>query len=233
LRLRLLFSLAILASLAVSSLSTPSPASALSCGPCPAMTLDALNLRDGPSLHANVLLVIPAGAEVAYDATVPAENGYLAVSYGGVDGYAHQLYLRLFPAHASPTDWLNLRSDPNLGAEVLMVMPPGSNVEVLGVGENGYYSVRYEQRLIGFAHSDYLEFDRTAGFLVGDNVIVNTDALNLRSRASLSGSVRAVLFSGEELTVEDGPVEADGFTWYEVDGAQGTGWVAGEYLLRD
>jgi uncharacterized protein YgiM (DUF1202 family) len=196
------------------------------------MTLDALNLRDGPSLNANVLLVIPAGAEVAYDATTPAENGYLAVTYGGVDGYAHRLYLRLFPAFASPTDWLNLRSDPNLGAEVLMVMPPGSNVDVLGVADNGYYSVRYEQRLIGFAHSDYLEFDRPAGFSAGDDVIVNTDALNLRSRAGLNGSVRAVLFSGEELTITDGHVEADGFTWYEVDGAQGSGWVAGEYLIR-
>src|SRR5688572_11816104 len=96
--LRFLLALVVIGGLALASFSAPAPTSALSCGPCPAMTLDYLNLRDGPSLNANVLLVMPPRAEISYDASIPAENGYLAVSYGGVDGYAHQLYLRLFPA---------------------------------------------------------------------------------------------------------------------------------------
>jgi uncharacterized protein YraI len=196
------------------------------------MTLAALNLRDGPSLNANVLLVMPAGADLEHDPSVPAENGYVAVSYDGVDGYAHRLYLLLFPASATPTDWLNLRSGPSLNSDVIMVMEPGSEVQVRGSSGNGYFSVAYEQRVVGYAHGDYLDFQSTGSFSAGDDVVVNTDALNLRSRASLSGSVRAVLLTGEELTIEDGPVEADGFTWYEVDGARGSGWVAGEYLIR-
>ena len=230
--LRFLLALVVIGGLALASFSAPAPTSALSCGPCPAMTLDYLNLRDGPSLNANVLLVMPPGAEISYDASIPAENGYLAVSYGGVDGYAHQLYLRLFPAHATPTAWLNLRSDPSLSAEVIDVMPPGSDVEVLGVADNGYFSVRYELRLIGFAHSDYLDFENTVGFSAGDDVVVNTNALNLRAGAGLDERVLVVLFSGDELVIEGGPVEAAGYTWYEVDGASGSGWVAGEFLLR-
>src|SRR3712207_5829879 len=46
----------------VAGLSAPQPASALSCGPCPATTTDRLNLREAPSLSADVRLVMPAGA---------------------------------------------------------------------------------------------------------------------------------------------------------------------------
>ncbi len=230
--LRILLAFAIIGGLAVSQLSAPAPASALSCGPCPAVTTDALNLRDGPSLSADVLLVMPAGADLEYGPSVPAQNGYVAVSYGGVDGFAHRLYLLLFPASASPTDWLNLRSGPSLSSSVIMVMEPGSLVQVRGSADNGYFSVAYEQRVVGYAHGDYLDFESTGQFSVGDEVVVNTDALNLRSGAGLDERVLAVLFSGEELTISSGPVEAAGFTWYEVDGAEGAGWVAGEYLLR-
>jgi uncharacterized protein YraI len=40
-----------------------------------------------------------------------------------------------------------------------------------------------------------------------------------------------VLVGGEEGTVLDGPVEADGYNWFQVETAAGTGWVAGEYLV--
>ena len=230
---RLLVSLAILAGLAVAGLSAPAPASALSCGPCPAMTTDALNLRDGPSLNANVLLVIPAGADLEYDPSGRAGNGYVSVTYNGVDGYAHRLYLLLFPASATPTDWLNLRSGPSLDSGVIMVMEPGSMVQVRGAAANGYFSVAYEQRVVGYAHGDYLNFQSTGGFVDGDAVTVNTNALNMRDRAGVAGDVFAVLAEGEDLVVTGGPVDRDGYQWYRVRAnAHGSGWVAGEYLIR-
>ena len=127
---RLLTLFALLAAVFTAALSTTAPARALSCGPCPAVTTSALNLRAAPNVNAEVLLVIPNGAEVEYDNSVPRQDGYLAVSYNGVNGYAHSLYLLLFPATASTSDWLNLRSGPSTTSSVIQVMPPGSLVQV-------------------------------------------------------------------------------------------------------
>lgn len=230
-RHRILMSMALLAALLFAGLTTHKPASALSCGPCPATTTDYLNLRAAPNLNAEVLLVIPAGAEVAYDTTVSPENGYYAVTYNGVDGYAHGLYLILFPASASPTDWLNLRSGPSLNDPVILVMEPGSLLQVKGRSDNGYFSVSYDQRVPGFAHGDYLTFDHTGGFVDGDAVFVRTDALNMRTGAGLDYAVETVLFNGRDLTITGGPVARDGWEWYRVDaGSDGSGWVAGEFL---
>jgi uncharacterized protein YgiM (DUF1202 family) len=228
---RILLAFAFLGAMLLVNFTATSPARALSCGPCPAATTDYLNLRDGPSLDSNVLLVIPAGVEVSYDAATGPENGYYAVSYNGVDGYAHGLYLLRFPAFATPTDWLNLRTGPSLDSPVIEVMPPGSSVDVLGLGENGFYSVRFEQRVIGYASSDYLSLDRAAGFADGDAVVVRTDALNMRTSGGLDYAVQTVLYSGQQLTITGGPVDRDGFAWYRVDaGSAGSGWVAGEFL---
>jgi uncharacterized protein YgiM (DUF1202 family) len=228
---RILVTFAFLGAFVLTTFATAPTTSALSCGPCPGATTDALNLRAAPNLNAEILLVIPAGAEITYDTTVEPENGYYAVSYAGVDGYAHGLYILFFPAFATPTDWLNLRSGPSLSSSVIEVMPPGSNLDVLSLGENGFYSVRFEQRVIGYASADYIAFTRGAGFANGDDVVVNTDALNMRTSGGLTNSVMAVLYSGHQLAITGGPVESDGYTWYRVDaGSSGSGWVAGEYL---
>jgi uncharacterized protein YgiM (DUF1202 family) len=230
-RHRILLIFALLAAIIGAAPGFSQSAAALSCGPCPATTTDDLNLRAGPSLSADVLLVIPAGATVSYDNFTGEENGYLSVTYNGVDGFAHSDYLLLFPAFATTTDWLNLRSAASLDAPVLDVMPPGSAVQVLGSAQNGYYSVSFEQRVTGFAHGDYLAFSGQGNYVDGDRVLVRTDALNLRSSAGLGAAVEAILYNGTQVTVTGGPVARDGYTWYRVDaGAIGQGWVAGEYL---
>ncbi|HEX3304354.1 MAG TPA: SH3 domain-containing protein [Thermomicrobiales bacterium] len=232
-RSRLLMSFALLAAIFAAAFSATAPARALSCDPCPAVTTSALNLRTAPSLNAEILLVIPNGAEVEYDNSVSRQNGYLAVSYNGVEGYAHSLYLLLFPTTASTSDWLNLRSGPSITSSVILVMPPGSLVQVRSKAQNGYYAVAFDQRVRGYAHGDYRTFEHTGAFSKGEGVFVQTDALNLRSSASASSSVRAVLLSGHRMIITGGPVERDGYSWYRVNaGTSGSGWVAGEFLAR-
>jgi uncharacterized protein YgiM (DUF1202 family) len=225
---------ALLAAALIPGLSAPSPAAALSCGPCPGVTLDYLNLRAAPGQNAEVLLVIPLGAEIEWEPSVPQTNGYFAVSYAGVDGYAHGDYLLLFPAFATPTDWLNLRSGPSLDSAVLEVMAPGASLDVLGVAGNGYYSVRLDQRITGYAHGNYIEFAAKSipgRFNDGDVVVVATDALNVRTSGSLSAPAQAVLYNSRVVTVTGGPVVRDGYTWYRVDASDlDSGWVAGEFL---
>jgi N-acetylmuramoyl-L-alanine amidase len=220
-----------LLSVTLAGFTAPRQTAALSCGPCPATATDDLNLRAGPGLDEDVLQVIPAGAELEWDQFQGRTNGFVAVNYDGTDGWAYAAYLILFPTFATTADRLNLRDDPSLSADVLTVMPSGAQVTVLSGPTNGFFSVQFDQRLIGWAHGDYLAFGGTTGdYATGDEVVVATDALNLRAGPGLGEDVVTVLFEGASLVVQDGPESADGYLWYEVDTDDGTGWVAGAYL---
>jgi uncharacterized protein YgiM (DUF1202 family) len=72
---------------------------------------------------------------------------------------------------------------------------------------------------------------RAADFSIGDTAVVNTDRLNLRANAGLDADVLTVLESDTLATVTDGPVDADDYTWYELDLGDGTvGWAAADFL---
>jgi hypothetical protein len=67
--------------------------------------------------------------------------------------------------------------------------------------------------------------------------VANTqgEGVNLRTEPSTSSDVAAVLLDGTELTVIDGPVEADGYVWWNVsgiaaDGTEVSGWMAQDFL---
>jgi uncharacterized protein YraI len=188
-------------------------------------------------LSAEILLVMPAGAELEWDPTQDAIDGYVVVSYEGVDGWAHRDYLLLFPAFATTTAPLNLRADPSLNAEILLVMPEGATAMVLWGPQNGYFSVRYDDRVTGWAHGDYLLLNEQAGdggtFPTGTLVTVATDQLNLRWAPSLNADVIGVLSFGAEGIVLEPPSAADGYVWQRVDfgTAYGAGWVATAYLV--
>jgi uncharacterized protein YgiM (DUF1202 family) len=216
----------------------PAPAGAVSCGPCPVTVLDDLNLRASPSLSAEVLLVMPAGADAEWDPLQGETDGFVAVTYDGASGWAHRDYLLLFPGIATTTVDLNLRAEASLDAEVLAVMPSGTQVMTLSGPNNGFYSVRYNETA-GYAHGDYLTLSATGpgeddgdAFSAGSLVVVDTDALNLRDAPGLDGDVLDVVPNGGEGTVLEPPTAADGYTWYRVDfgSGYGVGWVAGELL---
>jgi hypothetical protein len=65
-------------------------------------------------------------------------------------------------------------------------------------------------------------------FTAGD-IYTITDAgadLNLRAEPSLTGVVLRMLQAGDIVTILGGPVEADGYTWWQVQAEDGsTGWV--------
>jgi len=63
--------------------------------------------------------------------------------------------------------------------------------------------------------------------------VANTSGMgiNLRSGPSISYSVITGLPEGTKMYVIDGPVLADGYTWWQITGTAGTGWSAvGEWL---
>ncbi len=58
--------------------------------------------------------------------------------------------------------------------------------------------------------------------------VVNTEGAVLRGRKQpkLKAVATASFKSGERVRILEGPVDADGFTWWRIEGASGTGWSA-------
>jgi hypothetical protein len=57
--------------------------------------------------------------------------------------------------------------------------------------------------------------------------------LRLRSSASTSGTILAVLEQGHRLSIVSGPTSGSGFDWYRVTSAtSGTGYVADDFIAE-
>lgn len=59
--------------------------------------------------------------------------------------------------------------------------------------------------------------------------VVNLSGSPLRARDTpgLSAPVVARIPEGAQVTIREGPIEADGFVWWRVEAQEATGWVAG------
>ena len=62
----------------------------------------------------------------------------------------------------------------------------------------------------------------------GAALIANTEGRPLRGRQkpSLKSPPQVGFKEGERVRIREGPVEADGYTWWEIEGASGAGWSA-------
>ncbi|MBN9391241.1 MAG: SH3 domain-containing protein [Chloroflexi bacterium] len=56
------------------------------------------------------------------------------------------------------------------------------------------------------------------------------DGLNMRETPSKTGNKLASIKDGEKVTIKDGPKDADGLTWYQIEYNGKTGWAASSYL---
>jgi uncharacterized protein YgiM (DUF1202 family) len=129
------------------------------------------------------------------------------------------------------TDDLNLRDDASANAAVIETLPAGTAVTLTSdpiVGDDyTWYAVETDYG-DGYVAGEYLADPATIP--TGASVSINTDELNLRAAAGVDSEVLAVLDTGTEITVVSDPQVVDGITWYGVDTASGSGWVAGEFL---
>jgi hypothetical protein len=68
---------------------------------------------------------------------------------------------------------------------------------------------------------------------IGIQVQVKTNGKNLHGRGEpgLSGSLKTRFENGSLLKVINGPVEKDGYTWWQVEGKTGVGWSASDFLV--
>jgi uncharacterized protein YraI len=56
------------------------------------------------------------------------------------------------------------------------------------------------------------------------------EGLNLRAEPALGAELVVGLPNGTHVAIVGGPVEADGFVWWNVEVEGRRGWCAGEYL---
>lgn len=211
-----------------------------------------VNMRSAPSMTADVLMVIPAGARV----TVTSNDGsWCGVKVGSVAGYVQTAYLSFDGSDVPPEEpeeepeapeepedtvqsyatvigggSLNLREEPSTGAKVLMQIPEGARVEVLATSGT-WTHVRYNGQT-GWVMTRYLRMNEDAEDEPEGQTtaVVNTPSggLNLRDRASTDGKVLALIPRHTRITVLQ-----RGATWCKVIYAGQTGWVMTTYLLFD
>ena len=117
---------------------------------------------------------------------------------------------------------LRLRKGPGTDHAIITEMSKGTPLAVLG-WENGWYKVNWGGQ-VGYASQDYLKVYPSTDSLTG-YAMVNTDALNMRSKASTSGSILKVLEDGDCVALQ-------GFEngWFKVDADGTTGYVSGDYV---
>ena len=223
--------LLLLAAMVLTALPQAQPASAQSCGPCPAYVTEGLNLRSAASSSSSVLAVMPAGSTpVWFPEYGISSTGYARVRYGSITGYAFADYMLLYPAFGYTTTAVNLRSGAGTNFGILLVIPSGGSVTVLsGPTSNGWFNVQYGT-VAGYIIGTYLSFqDNNVSFYPGETPVTTT-SLRLRTGAGTGYGTIAILPTGTTVTIISGPIFANTYGWYRVSSPYGTGWVAGDYL---
>jgi uncharacterized protein YgiM (DUF1202 family) len=132
----------------------------------------------------------------------------------------------------------NVRNGPGIDWDVTMTVPFGVQFTITegATTTDGatFYGVEGDWGW-GWMAGDMLTLVDTAtiaedGLAVGDEVVVATDYLNLRSEPGRESYVVATMPTGTIASVIGGPVRADGYQWHELTSDYGTGWSIGSYL---
>lgn len=224
------------------------------------VTGGALNFRSGPSTGDSVIGVLPNGAAVQL--TGEQANGFARVTYNGRSGWAFAAYLSTNGGNAGDdtsgggtavgdtvtgsarvdSGALNLRRGPGTSYGVILVMPGGASVELMGSAQGGFYPIRYNGTK-GWASADYLRTggaaeqpdpeeetpSGTGSVPVGNTVTdtkITTAALNLRQGPGSSYGVVIVLPPGTQVDIMG---SANG-SYLPVRWAGRTGWAHGDWL---
>jgi hypothetical protein len=138
---------------------------------------------------------------------------------------------------------LNVRDDGSLDGEVLLQLEVGEGGTILSgpvsADDFSWYEIQIDDETSGWAAGEFLGAADDSGgsdgdFAIGDAVTVAVDGMNFRAAAGLDGEVLDTLDLDALFLVQDGPIAADGYTWYQVfNYYYGEGWVAGELMTLD
>ena len=123
----------------------------------------------------------------------------------------------------------NQLTDPSYNANAaLLISSGGKNWQPWSAWKNGAYKqyIPEAKSALGIGPSDDSEIHK------GDTVRVTT-GLNVRTEPGTSGSKITTMAAGSTGTVLEGPVSAEGYTWWRISYDDGTtGWSADNWLEK-
>ncbi|MCO5215141.1 MAG: SH3 domain-containing protein [Thermomicrobiales bacterium] len=134
-------------------------------------------------------------------------------------------------------DSANVRELPGTGNAIVISAPWGSIFQIIEgpatVDSEQWYRVR---GVIGggwIAQSTFGPSDAAppaGAYDIGETLYVSQDLVNLRDQPSLRGTIVGSVNFTDEVTITDGPMPANGYTWYKVESTGGNGWITERYL---
>ncbi len=206
-----------------------------------------LNLRAQPTTSSAVLMVIPSGRSVSV--TGGNQNGFLPVSFSGVNGFAYADFLGSGSASGDTSGdgsssgatggtnvlvSLNLRTDASTSSQIIAVMPAGATVQLLGEQRNGFVRVTYNGTR-GWAFGQFLGSGGAAPDDSGTDSGTSSGAtgsaqstsdLNLRSGAGTTFAVIGVIPAGGQVQLTG--TRQNNFAQLTYNGTQG--WASLDFL---
>jgi len=215
-----------------------------------------LNLREKAGTSNDVVLKLPTGTPLTIT-DGPTTNGdydwYEVKTEDGDSGWVAADFISA--ASSSAGDFatgdtvvvadgpLNIRDDSSTKGTVIDQFQTGDQTTIVSgpVSNDGHdwYEVNSPQEDTGWVAGEFLAMADSSGdsgagtadYAVGDALTVAVDDMNFRAAAGTDADVLDTLDEGALFVVRDGPVSADGYTWYKVfNYYYGEGWVAGELM---
>ena len=215
---------------------------------------DGLRLRTGAGLGTSIIATLPDGTRgtIVGNARVSDNITWLEIQTAIGTGWLAETYLEASSAGPSAgsrfepgdtvtvdTDSVNLRERAGTDKPVIRALGNGitSTVTDGPVAASNLYWVRIDTDFgtgwvaeAFLALADAEESGSSQSFDIGDTVYIDTDGINIRTSPGTTSSVVTVLYTNETATVVDGPRMADGYVWYRLEAANGTGWSVSRYL---
>jgi uncharacterized protein YgiM (DUF1202 family) len=216
-----------------------------------------LNMRDAAGTDATILDTLDTGATATIlgGPTAAGDFDWYQIELGGGEtGWVAGDFLGLasddtgdFAAGdvVTTTARLNLRGGASLSGTVIETLDVGTTGTILdgpsAADDFSWYQIEATDGETGWVAGEFLALDDDTpnvpgggDFPIDSFIFVNAPVVNLRDDASITAEVQDQLDEGTMVTVLDGPVAADDYTWYQVAVGEGQdtqqGWVAGSLM---
>ncbi|WP_214745927.1 SH3 domain-containing protein [Exiguobacterium sp. s189] len=204
-----------------------------------------LNVRQSSSTSSPIVGKLTKGTKVSVLST---KGTWAQIEYKGQKRYVSSTYLKMTSTSStsaqkvekvySVTENLNLRSSASLKAKVLLTIPKNKEIQYISKSgswyrvkygsKTGYVSSKYvksENKVIKEATSTVSKTSTSSSSSSTKKVYTTTVNLNMRTKASTSGSRILTIPKGKEIQY----LSKSG-SWYRVKYGSKTGYVSSQYV---
>jgi N-acetylmuramoyl-L-alanine amidase len=202
---------------------------------------NGLRLRKGPSTSDPVVTVLNKGDKVS---TSEVSGSWLAVQTGNANGWVHKDYINLGTQSSAATPspkkeakqgvitagTLNVRKSATLNSPITGAVHRGNPVSITG-SVTGWYEIQFGKAK-AWISDNYVELTSTPVEVPSTSTeftgMITVNSLNVRSEASLNGSIVGKVSKGEKF-----PILTERNNWIEIKLKSGkSGWIAGWFVQK-